>query len=303
MHALKVPPLDKIKLLKALAYQEIAEPLAEQLITEVELVLKGDSSSSLGFLEPYECIAISSAIQGSAAPVTCVFHGGYSEAKRKRPQFAIKDTTSIKKGERISIRDDMKKKQLEAATPLIVTAISIEGKCKEKNVDLTVDAIRTAFKSCTTEEQIGDILIRSRDEVQVIITTELLQAWGSDTSNCPLKAINDVPIMIKPVDLRMTPVRPPAATPKQVVLVENTLRLDAIASAGFGMSRNQITKHIANGLISVDDKPVLSATAKLRSGTVLTFQDKATFSIDTIDNTSKGKFRISGTRAKFDLRR
>jgi RNA-binding protein YlmH len=71
-----------------------------------------------------------------------------------------------------------------------------------------------------------------------------------------------VPVVVSEIDLEQL-----EAVPKQVKEIRATvasLRLDAVASAGYGTSRSQMVREIKAGKVKVDWKPVDNPARALR---------------------------------------
>ena len=80
--------------------------------------------------------------------------------------------------------------------------------------------------------------------------------------------------------------------------VEASLRLDAIGSAGMGMSRSKVAKMVksGNGDVLLNGKPVKSASASIKEGDTVTIRGKGLVEIRGIEITAKGRYRIAMTR-------
>ena len=83
---------------------------------------------------------------------------------------------------------------------------------------------------------------------------------------------NGVAAQVRSVEVRLEPVPleqlqwPANRSPRQLSTVEASLRLDAVASAGLGLSRNRMAEQIRAGAVRVNWQVVTSPSRELRTG-------------------------------------
>ena len=116
-------------------------------------------------------------------------------------------------------------------------------------------------------EKIGDIIVLGERGAQVIVIPEI--ANFLETS---LIQVRSVPVKTKSIDLTELKVRPP--NKKELTTVEASLRLDAIASFGFKMSRGKMSDAIKNGNVRVNWKEIFQASYNLKTGDLVSFRGK-----------------------------
>jgi RNA-binding protein YlmH len=78
--------------------------------------------------------------------------------------------------------------------------------------------------------------------------------------------------------------------------VEASLRLDAIASAGFGLSRSKMADAVTQGNVQVNWKPITQSSYALKAGDLVTYRGKGRLEIGEITVTKKERYRIQLTR-------
>ena len=78
--------------------------------------------------------------------------------------------------------------------------------------------------------------------------------------------------------------------------MEASLRLDAVASAGFGMSRNKMVDLISTGDVRINWKSAKQASQTLKAGDLVAIRGKGRLEIGDISITKKERYRISLTR-------
>ncbi|MDC0836201.1 S4 domain-containing protein, partial [Limnoraphis robusta] len=78
--------------------------------------------------------------------------------------------------------------------------------------------------------------------------------------------------------------------------VEASLRLDAIASAGFGMSRSKMVNLIDGGDVRVNWKEVKQASIAIKTGDLIAIRGKGRLEIGEVSVTKKQRYRVELTR-------
>ena len=135
-------------------------------------------------------------------------------------------------------------------------------------------------------DEIGDIwLIRDRG-AQAICSEKY-----ADSINQKNGKLREVEISIQALDLHEMEI--PFNRPEKVInTVEASTRIDAIASAGFGLSRSKITTQIKQGCLRLNwvlnDQPSKSVNI----GDLVHLEKKGSLKILNIDKTKKERWRI-----------
>ena len=135
-------------------------------------------------------------------------------------------------------------------------------------------------------DEIGDIwLIRDRG-AQAICSKKC-----ADSLNQKNGRLREVAISIQALGLSEMEI--PFNRPEKVInTVEASTRIDAIASAGFGLSRSKITTQIKKGLLrlnwALNDQPSKSVNI----GDLIHLENKGSLKILNIDKTKKERWRI-----------
>ena len=136
------------------------------------------------------------------------------------------------------------------------------------------------------EDEIGDIwLIRDRG-AQAICSKKC-----ADSINQINAKLRDVEISIETLDVSEMEI--PINRPEKIInTVEASTRIDAIASAGFGLSRSKITTQIKKGCLrlnwNLNDQPSKSVNI----GDLIHLEKKGSLKILNIDKTKKDRWRI-----------
>ncbi|CAM9844609.1 unnamed protein product [Choristocarpus tenellus] len=78
--------------------------------------------------------------------------------------------------------------------------------------------------------------------------------------------------------------------------VEASLRLDAIASAGMGMSRSKMLAMVKSGLVLINWKQANSGSSEVKAGDVITVRGKGRIEVVSVQVTKKGRYKVDLTR-------
>jgi RNA-binding protein YlmH len=75
--------------------------------------------------------------------------------------------------------------------------------------------------------------------------------------------------------------------------VEASTRLDAVASAGFGLARNRLVELIRAGAVRVNWLPVSSPSHQLETGDRIHLSGKGELTVEAITTTKRDRYRIA----------
>ncbi|GBF81737.1 photosystem II S4 domain protein [Aphanothece sacrum] len=138
-------------------------------------------------------------------------------------------------------------------------------------------------------EKIGDIIVLGERGAQVIVVPEMVEFL--ETS---LTQVRSVPVKTRAIALDELKIRAPKT--KEMTTVEASMRLDAIASAGFGMSRSKMAEAITSGDVRVNWKDITQASYNVASGDLITVRGKGRLEVGEVVITKKERYRIQLTR-------
>ncbi len=138
-------------------------------------------------------------------------------------------------------------------------------------------------------DKIGDIIVLGERGAQAIVVPELVEFLQMN-----LIQVRSVPVKTQPIDLGELKIREPKK--KELTTVEASLRLDAIASAGFGMSRSKMGDLIDGGDVRVNWKDITQASYQVKSGDLIAIRTKGRLEVGEVMVTKKERYRIQLTR-------
>ena len=138
-------------------------------------------------------------------------------------------------------------------------------------------------------DKTGDVIVLGERGAQVLVVPEMVEYLGQH-----LTQVRSVPVKTQRIDLAELKIKEPKK--KELTTVEASLRLDAIASAGFGMSRSKMVDLINGGDVRVNWKDITSASHLIKSGDLVAIRGKGRLEIGEVAITKKDRYRVQLTR-------
>ncbi|XP_057970812.1 uncharacterized protein LOC131159661 isoform X3 [Malania oleifera] len=102
--------------------------------------------------------------------------------------------------------------------------------------------------------------------------------------------VGNVPVTCRKIPLPAIEYEPPRT--KSFKTIEASLRVDAIASAGFKISRSKLVDLISNGDVRINWTMVTKNGTILKTGDIVSVSGKGRLKIGEINSTKKGKFAV-----------
>jgi photosystem II S4 domain protein len=234
---------------------------AEQAIRTWEVV-------ATDFLSPPEQFEAEQAFK-RLTEVETLLWGGYPQAERKRLAIA-----------RSELPLD--------ASQVDVTALDVAGNF------LFDPATHRDFLGATlgtgiVREKVGDIIVLGDRGAQMVVVPELV-----DFLMTHLTQVRSVPVKVRPIGFDELKVREPRK--KEMTTVEASMRLDAIASAGFGMSRSKMADLISGGDVRVNWRETTQPSHQVQSGDLVAIRGRGRLEIGDVAITKKERYRVNLTR-------
>jgi len=138
--------------------------------------------------------------------------------------------------------------------------------------------------------QIGDIWICGDRGAQLLCTPEAAARLNGQRG-----LVRDVEILCESLPLESLQL-PATRAVKRLNSVEASCRLDAIASAGFGLSRAKVGQQIQNGRLRLNWQPIRQASRELKVGDRLQLQDRGTVEVLALSLTKRDRWRVEMER-------
>ncbi|MFN4278660.1 photosystem II S4 domain protein [Thermosynechococcus sp.] len=137
----------------------------------------------------------------------------------------------------------------------------------------------------------GDVILLGERGAQIILIPEQVSLLQEH-----LKQVRTVAVTVDLCDWSELAVAPPQR--KSLSTVEASLRLDAVASAGFGVSRSKMSEWISQGLVRVNWQIVQQPRHLLKVNDLIAIRGKGQLQIQDIQVTKKERYRIQMERIR-----
>ncbi|MEL6788504.1 MAG: photosystem II S4 domain protein [Cyanobacteria bacterium J06607_15] len=140
-------------------------------------------------------------------------------------------------------------------------------------------------------EKVGDIIVLGERGAQAIVVPEMVDFLTSS-----LTQVRSVAVKTQQIDFGELKIRPPKK--KEMTTVEASMRLDAVASAGFGMSRSKMADAISKNDVRVNWKEITQSSYNVKAGDLISMRGKGRLEIGEVSVTKKQRYRVSLVRYK-----
>jgi len=276
--------LPRAELVKTLYFYGMTTECSTLVLDTAEEALSSWSASITPFLAPIELLAAQKAFK-NVADVHMGAEGGFPQAERRRLIFERGDSELA---DLLDATVTQESEKLQALRASCATAVRIDGSfvfdtCTE---DDFMEAIHAAG---IRAEDIGDVVVTRDRGAQVILAPHIASAVVD-----AVRKVKSVPVECKEIPLSDIDVPPQRI--KEMVAVEASARLDAVASAGFGISRGKVTKLLKAGKVMVDWKLQTSSSYTVKAGELVSIRGMGRLDIADLSSTAKGRTRIKLTR-------
>ncbi|KAI3441530.1 S4 RNA-binding domain-containing protein [Psidium guajava] len=198
------------------------------------------------------------------ADIKAIAQGGYPQAERCRISIGHIETLT--------------------SEPDIVAAVSITGNFSFDSCSHG-DFLGAILGTGIARDKLGDILLQGERGAQMLIVPELV-----DFFTATLDKVGNVPVSCTRIPLLALEFEPPRT--KSFRSVEASLRVDALASAGFRISRSKLAALISNGDVRVNWTTIMKNGTTLKSGDIVSVSGQGRLKIGEIITTRKGKFAV-----------
>jgi photosystem II S4 domain protein len=138
-------------------------------------------------------------------------------------------------------------------------------------------------------EKTGDVLVLGDRGAQVIVAADI-----AEFLELSLVQVRSVPVKTRAIEASELKVQPPKV--KEMTTVEASMRLDAVASAGFGMSRSKMAGLISSGDVRVNWKEISQSSYTVKAGDLVAIRGKGRLEIGEVNITKKDRYRVQLTR-------
>ncbi|NJL36660.1 MAG: photosystem II S4 domain protein [Leptolyngbyaceae cyanobacterium SM1_4_3] len=241
---------------------------AARVIDQADQAIKTWEVVCTDFLSPPELAEVQRMF-ARLTEVQLLAWGGYPQAERQRVAIA---------------RSEIPLDQSQVA----IAALDIAGNFLFDSATHR-DFLGALLGTGLVRDKVGDIIVLGERGGQAIVVPELVEFLEMS-----LTQVRSVPVKTRPIDLSELKIREPKK--KELTTVEASLRLDAVASAGFGMSRSKMVEMISGGDVRVNWKDITQPSHQLKSGDLVAIRGKGRLEIGEVAVTKKERYRVQLTR-------
>jgi photosystem II S4 domain protein len=241
---------------------------AVRVIDQAEQAIKTWDIVCSDFLSPPEWAEVQQMF-GRLTEVELLAWGGYPQAERQRVAIA---------------RADIPLDQSQVA----LAALDIAGNFLFDPPSHR-DFLGAILGTGIVREKVGDILVLGERGAQAIVVPEMVEFLEMS-----LVQVRSVTVKTRRIELGELKLREPKK--KESTTVEASMRLDAVASAGFGMSRSKMADLINGGDVRVNWKEVTQSSHALKTGDLVAIRGKGRLEIGEVMVTKKDRYRVQLTR-------
>ena len=258
--------------------------LLEPLIASAETVLRTWQPQWTPFLagalreEAEACL-------GQLSELTLHSDGGYPGAERRRLLLQRRESSqepSQLAGERArELAGELPKEQAGELTGLEISGNFLFDPAE-------ADDLRQALWAAgAAAGDLGDVWRLGDRGGQAIVTSDLAQRLHGCQTN--VRSV-EVRLEARPLaDLQLPAVR----NPKRLNTVEASLRLDAVASAGFGLSRARMAELIRQGEVRINWRSVSSPSKELAVGDRVQLAGRGELELEQMALTKRDRWRLT----------
>ncbi|CAK6691481.1 photosystem II S4 domain protein [Synechococcus sp. CBW1107] len=151
----------------------------------------------------------------------------------------------------------------------------------------SIDDLQAGLQAAGLEDQErGDLWLRGDRGGQAVVTAAAAERLHEQQGLVRTVAVR---FEARPLNTLQLPTR---RQPRQISVVEASMRLDAVGSAGFGVSRNRMADAIRQGLVRLNWQPVSSPSKELAPGDRVQWHSRGELEIQAASPTQRGRIRI-----------
>ena len=200
--------------------------------------------------------------------LACITNGGYPGAERHRISFSHCMVNESINSSEIPIKG------------LNIMGNFLFDRAKTKDFHTALTTLGASHG------ELGDIWLNGDRGANAICTEEFAKNLEKKEA-----MVRDIKIRVEVTEINELNL-PIQRQPKTINTVEASTRLDAIASAGFGVSRAKIIKHIKNEQIRINWEQTTHASRHVYKGDILQLEGRGSIEVLSIQPTKRSRWRV-----------
>lgn len=230
---------------------------ARRMIDLAEQVLRGRPYRVTEFTSPAG-LTIADAIKANYPSLTVKVYGGYERAERIRIAFV--------------------ESQYDGPIDYEISALKVSWDPRFRLLTHR-DVLGSLMGLGFDREKLGDILMVSGG-AQVIATSPMASYIKDNFTKIAMVAVSVE-------DMDLSDIEPKEERVKDIKTTVPSMRLDAVASSGFSLSRTKLVEAINAGLVQVNWKPAKGPAQEVKEGDVISFRGRGRMVIESITGMSR----------------
>lgn len=255
--------MDRVRLLGHLETPE-ERAIGARLADLAERALRDDKPVASDFLDPLG-IQIAQSVLGSIPEVSYKAYGGHAKAERRRllifPEY-----------ENVEAMEE----------PVAAIEIRVDSKFDQPGHR---DCLGSILGTGLEREKVGDIIVVDGG-FQAIVAVEVV-----DFLLTALDRVGRAPVTVQVIDLEQLAVEPERV--KEIKATVASLRLDAVASAGFGVSRTRMAREIKAERVKLNWKVTRDPAREIQQGDTLSIRGRGRVVVEEVQGTTrKGRIGV-----------
>ncbi|XP_073149128.1 uncharacterized protein [Henckelia pumila] len=235
----------------------------KQIVEKVNRALSRREVCHTDFLTP-TVLKESMSVLDNLVDIKMLAQGGYPEAERCRLSVGHPD--------------------ILPSDPDVIAALNVSGNFGFGSYSHG-DFLGSILGTGIVRDKVGDIILQGENGAHVLVVPELVDFLASSLNKVRNVSVTCVKIPL--CDLQYEPPRT-----RSLKTVEASLRLDAVASAGFKISRSKMASLVSDGDVRVNWITVTKNNTTIKSGDMISVSGQGRLKIGEINSTRKGKFAV-----------
>ncbi len=252
------------------------QELASNIYDKLERVRSNHTKEKTDFLDPHQ-LELVEKVSNNFVEVAAFFHGGLPGSKRNKCIFYPKSWNWTPQMKDLGIQ-----------------VLEIEGKFEFEPIHHR-DVLGAVLSLGIKREKVGDIITGKKDEAGFIYIALDFEISRYVADN--LIKIKNTGVSLTPADQEALPYLQEYT--KEVSGTVSSLRLDSVASIGFGASRSKMNQLIKAERLKLNWKPVKDPKIKVASGDTISLKGKGRVKVASVGGKSrKGRIHVLMQRYK-----
>lgn len=254
--------MDRKQLLERLQSPEDRR-FAARVLDKINLVLKNHETVVTDFCDPYQQNLISPGLK--VPGISFLWTGGYAGAERQRlvlgPEYL----------------------DLEEADKALAL-LNVTGNLKYQNLTHR-DFLGAILSLGIKREKTGDIVVHEHG-CQVIVDESISGYIINNLTKVHKVGVKVVPAALATIEL-------PEEKTREISTTVSSLRIDAVAAAGYGVSRTKMAADITAEKVKVNWHTVSDPSINVRAGDKISIRGRGRVEVETVKGeTKKGRIAI-----------